>query len=80
MSGLWTRRKIVGETPAIQGITFVKDLVPYIERKLFTVNTGHAIAAYLGYHFGIATINEAMDHEMVHSLVEGALKRKRSFF
>ncbi|WP_342044095.1 mannitol-1-phosphate 5-dehydrogenase [Bacillus sp. OTU530] len=71
--------KIVGETPAIQGITFVKDLVPYIERKLFTVNTGHAIAAYLGYHFGIATINEAMDHEMVHSLVEGALKESGAF-
>lgn len=71
--------KIVGKTPAIQGITFVKDLVPYIERKLFTVNTGHAIAAYLGYHFGIETINKAMENEAVHSLVEGALKESGAF-
>jgi mannitol-1-phosphate 5-dehydrogenase len=35
-------------------------LEAFIERKLFTVNTGHASAAYAAYKKGIATIPEAM--------------------
>lgn len=35
--------------PAVEGMTIVKELAPFIERKLFTVNTGHAVIAYLGY-------------------------------
>ncbi|MCH1627439.1 mannitol-1-phosphate 5-dehydrogenase [Fredinandcohnia quinoae] len=70
--------KIVGEIPKIEGITFVDDLEPFIERKLFTVNTGHAITAYLGYQAGLETIKEAMDNEEVRSIVEGALKESGS--
>jgi mannitol-1-phosphate 5-dehydrogenase len=70
--------KIVGEIPPIQGITFVDDLTPYIERKLFTVNTGHAIAAYLGYYLGFDTIKEAMDHDNVNTTVREALKESGS--
>lgn len=71
--------KIVGDKPAIEGITYVEDLVPYIERKLFTVNTGHALAAYLGYHFGMKTINQAMESKQVRDFVEGALKESGAF-
>ncbi len=49
-----------GREPALAGVHWVDDLEPYIERKLFTVNTGHAATAYLGYHRGIATIAEAL--------------------
>jgi mannitol-1-phosphate 5-dehydrogenase len=71
--------KLVGVKPEITGITYVKELVPYIERKLFTVNTGHALAAYFGYYFGMETINEAMDNEQVRRMVEGALKESGDF-
>ncbi|MFC4304601.1 mannitol-1-phosphate 5-dehydrogenase [Cohnella boryungensis] len=44
----------------IDGIHYVPDLEPYIERKLFTVNTGHCVAAYHGYLAGYRTIQEVM--------------------
>ncbi|MDJ0347800.1 mannitol-1-phosphate 5-dehydrogenase [Cryobacterium sp. PH29-G1] len=49
------------EIPEIPGATFVDNLEPYIERKLFTVNTGHATIAYFGSQAGVTTIAEALD-------------------
>jgi mannitol-1-phosphate 5-dehydrogenase len=46
--------------PEIPGATFVDDLAPYIERKLFTVNTGHATVAYHGYARGAVSQSDAM--------------------
>ena len=46
--------------PDIKGVHWVEDLEPFIERKLFTVNTSHATAAYFGYNKGVKTIHEAM--------------------
>jgi mannitol-1-phosphate 5-dehydrogenase len=65
--------QIIGEKPPVNGITYVDDLNPYIERKLFTVNTGHAITAYLGYAAGIPTIDQAMQEASIRSVVSGAL-------
>lgn len=66
--------QIVGEAPQIAGVTYVNDLGPYIERKLFTVNTGHAVIAYLGYLLGFATIDEAIRDSYIANAVRGALK------
>jgi mannitol-1-phosphate 5-dehydrogenase len=63
-----------GEKPNIQGVHYVPDLKPYIERKLFTVNTGHAVSAYIGYYLGFNTIKEAMDNEVIYNIVKGALQ------
>ena len=46
--------------PVIPEAHFVDDLAPYIERKLFTVNTGHATTAYHGFLAGAETISEAI--------------------
>lgn len=64
---------IKGVQPEVEGITYVEDLTPYIERKLFTVNTGHAATAYLGSYYDHTTIKEAMDDQRVKEKVEGVL-------
>ncbi|WP_261164928.1 mannitol-1-phosphate 5-dehydrogenase [Microbacterium sp. Marseille-Q6965] len=64
-----------GETPPhIPGAHFVDDLGPYIERKLFTVNTGHATAAYLGARAGVERIADALADEAVAAGVAAALE------
>ena len=60
--------------PDIEGVTYVADLAPFIERKLFTVNTGHAMAAYAGYKKGLKTIKDAIHHPEVRQTVAGALE------
>ncbi|MDR1363494.1 MAG: mannitol-1-phosphate 5-dehydrogenase [Spirochaetaceae bacterium] len=44
----------------LDGVSYVENLEPYIERKLFSVNTGHAAVAYSGMRRGYATIGEAV--------------------
>ena len=59
---------VVGELPKINGMTLVDNLNAYIERKLFTVNTGHASIAYLAYQKGFKDISTAMkDAELVEA-------------
>ncbi|SFF92995.1 D-mannitol 1-phosphate 5-dehydrogenase [Halobacillus alkaliphilus] len=65
---------IKGNRPEIKGITYVDDLTPYIERKLFTVNTGHAVAAYLGKFHGHETIKQVMDDPAIKEKIRGALQ------
>ncbi|GAA1688950.1 mannitol-1-phosphate 5-dehydrogenase [Microbacterium sediminicola] len=60
--------------PVIPGAHFVDDLAPYIERKLFTVNTGHAAAAYLGARAGYETIAQALADAEVAAQVVAALE------
>ena len=48
------------EAPVIPDAHFVDDLAPYIERKLFTVNTGHATTAYHGFLAGASSISDAI--------------------
>ncbi|EEH35426.1 mannitol-1-phosphate 5-dehydrogenase [Paracoccidioides lutzii Pb01] len=59
--------------PDIKAIHWVDNLEPYIERKLFTVNTGHATAAYFGYNAGKPTIHDALKDERIRSQVNAVL-------
>jgi mannitol-1-phosphate 5-dehydrogenase len=65
--------QIKGENPPVQGIIFVPDLEPFIERKLFTVNTGHAVVAYFGYLAGIRNMHEALANEEIKKIIENVL-------
>ncbi|EPZ38592.1 MULTISPECIES: mannitol-1-phosphate 5-dehydrogenase [Anoxybacillus] len=67
-------KEVIGDIPHIIGAHFVDDLQPYIERKLFTVNTGHAIVAYLGYRKKYETIHQAMADGDILSNVTNALR------
>lgn len=60
--------------PEIDGLTYVTDLTPYIERKLFTVNTGHAVTAYFGSMKDIESIEDAIHNEKVLYIVRSALE------
>jgi mannitol-1-phosphate 5-dehydrogenase len=68
-------RSVLPEGAArIAGVHYVDQLEPYIERKLFTVNTGHCAAAYLGYVSGYKTIHEAMEDAGIAGQVRQVLQ------
>ena len=62
------------DPPRIPGAHFVDDLAPYIERKLFTVNTGHAATAYFGAIAGVETISAALSDDAIAAKVAAALE------
>lgn len=62
------------DPPNIPGAHFVDDLAPYIERKLFTVNTGHAATAYFGAQAGVEAIADALADEGIAARVAATLE------
>lgn len=63
-----------GAVPDIPGMNPADNLIAYIERKLFTLNTGHAVTAYLGRMKGHATICQSISDAQVHAIVRGAMR------
>lgn len=62
----------------LTGVHYEKDLEPFIERKLFSVNSGHATSAYTGAFYGAKTILEALQDDRVKAQVEAVLGEIRS--
>ncbi|MDA5388424.1 mannitol-1-phosphate 5-dehydrogenase [Loigolactobacillus backii] len=58
-------------------VVYVPDLEPYIERKLFSVNTGHATVAYTGKYKGYTTIGDAIKDPEIWKQLQGALSETR---
>jgi len=67
-----------GSTPDIVGVTWVDDLEPFIERKLFTVNTAHAAAAYHGIDRGWVSIREALATPELQAEVRAVLAETKA--
>ena len=67
------------DIPHVEGMTTVKDLAPFIERKLFTVNTGHATIAYFGYLAGKPTIDKTLADPEIEREVRETLKETGAY-
>ncbi|MGP0919111.1 mannitol-1-phosphate 5-dehydrogenase [Serratia sp. CY81166] len=63
-----------GQPPAIAGMELTDNLMAFVERKLFTLNTGHAITAYLGQRAGLQTIRDAILDPAIRRVVKGAME------
>lgn len=63
-----------GEIPQIEGMEKTNNLMAFVERKLFTLNTGHCVTAYLGCLKGHRTIREAIEDPSIHAQVKQAMQ------
>jgi mannitol-1-phosphate 5-dehydrogenase len=63
-----------GEVPVIEGMQKTDNLMAFIERKLFTLNTGHIMTAYLGALAGHKTVKDAIDDEAICVQVKQAMQ------
>ena len=63
-----------GAVPAIAGMIATDKLMAFIERKLFTLNTGHTALAYFGQLAGKKTVGEAMQDDAVRHAAEAVMK------
>ena len=68
-------KAFVGPAPKIDGMNLADNLLAYIERKLFTLNTGHAITAYVGKMKGRQTIGESIEVPEIFDLVHAAMQQ-----
>lgn len=63
-----------GEIPTIPGMECTDNLMAFVERKLFTLNTGHCVTAYLGCLAGHNTIREAIENPVIRAQVKQAMQ------
>ena len=68
------RAVFIGDLPQVEGLSLKENLDAYVERKLFTLNTGHAITAYLGFLNDKKTIYDAINDESIKNIVLGAMR------
>ncbi|MCW2255271.1 mannitol-1-phosphate 5-dehydrogenase [Providencia alcalifaciens] len=66
--------QFVGDIPDIRGMELTDNLMAFVERKRFTLNTGHAITAYLGQLSGHKTICETINDPDIAKIVKSAMQ------
>ncbi len=62
----------------LEGVHYASNLEPFIERKLFSVNSGHATVAYSSAYKGYKTILEGLQHKEILSALKGVQKETRT--
>lgn len=63
-----------GDIPNIPGMERTDNLMAFIERKLFTLNTGHAVTAYLGKLAGYQFVKQSIDDENIKQQVKTVMQ------
>ncbi len=63
-----------GAIPNIQGMELTDNLMAFVERKLFTLNTGHLVTAYLGKQAGVKYIKDAIILKDIKSKVKATME------
>lgn len=67
------KKSIKGDL-GIKGMSLKDHLEPFLERKLFTLNCGHAILAFQGHVRGYSTVINAIGDEDIKKLTRSALE------
>lgn len=63
-----------GDIPNIPGMERTDNLMAFIERKLFTLNTGHAVTAYLGKLAGYQFVKQSIDDDAIKQQVKAVMQ------
>jgi mannitol-1-phosphate 5-dehydrogenase len=67
-------KQFKGGVPNIAGMEKTDNLMAFVERKLFTLNTGHCITAYLGALKGHETVRDAIQDPEIRTEVKAAME------
>ncbi|WP_109077641.1 mannitol-1-phosphate 5-dehydrogenase [Aggregatibacter kilianii] len=63
-----------GQIPAIDGMEKTDNLMAFVERKLFTLNTGHATTSYLGKLKGYRFVKESIEDAGIKADVKATME------
>ncbi len=63
-----------GDIPNIIGMEKTDNLMAFVERKLFTLNTGHAVTAYYGKAKGYKFVKESIEDNQVKTFVKSVMQ------
>lgn len=66
------KKNVKGDLQVV-GMQLEDNLEPFFERKLYTLNCGHAILAFIGHLKGYTTIDDAIRDEELKSITRAAL-------
>ncbi|MFC4597253.1 mannitol-1-phosphate 5-dehydrogenase [Cohnella hongkongensis] len=61
---------IVGEPPRIEGVRYIEQFGGFLERKIYTNNTGNATISYLGYLKRHTRVSDAANDEDIVRLLD----------
>ncbi|GAL02534.1 mannitol-1-phosphate 5-dehydrogenase [Photobacterium aphoticum] len=68
------KQQFKGNIPVIAGMETTDNLMAFVERKLFTLNTGHIMTAYLGALKGHETVRDAIEDADIRAQVKTAMQ------
>lgn len=63
----------------LKRVTYVDELQPYIERKLYIVNAEHTVTAYIGKVLGKQTIQDALKEERIYNFVKRLMEENARY-